>query len=68
MKLIKENHASRNSEGVGKTPVKMKIVEKEKGFSLDYDTKFLVSVDNNFLSQLRKMGVEYKGNVNTSVF
>ncbi|MBR2135680.1 MAG: DNA polymerase III subunit alpha [Bacteroidales bacterium] len=68
MKLIKENHASRNSEGVGKTPVKMKIVEKEKGFSLDYDTKFLVSVDNNFLSQLMKMGVEYKGNVNTSVF
>jgi len=66
--LMKENHTSKKSEGVGKTPVKMKIVEESKGFTLDYDTKFLVSVDNNFLAQLRKMGVEYKGIVNTSMF
>ena len=46
----------------------MKIVEEEKGFSLDYDTKFLVSVENSFLTQLKKMGVDYKGEVNASMF
>ena len=46
----------------------MKIVEKEKGFSLDYDTKFLVEVDNLLLKELEKMGVKYKGNVNLSLF
>ena len=68
MKLIKEYHSSKRSDGVGKTPLKMKIVEEEKGFSLDYDTKFLVSVENSFLTQLKKMGVDYKGEVNASMF
>ena len=67
IKLIKEHHTSARSEGA-KTPVKMKIVEKEKGFSLDYDTKFLVEVDNALLKELEKMGVKYKGNVNLSLF
>ena len=66
--VLKESHVSKKAEGVNKTPVKMKIVEENKGFTLDYDTKFLVSVDNNLLDRLRKMGLEYKGNVNTAVF
>ena len=68
IKLIKEHHTKANTEGVGKTPVKMKIVEKEKGFSLDYDTKFLVEVDNALLKEFDKMGLKYKGNVNLSLF
>ena len=68
VKLLKEHHTSQRNEGGGKTPVKMKIVEEEKGFSLDYDTKFLVEVDNLLLKELEKMGVEYKGNVNYSIF
>ena len=67
VKLLKEHHTPQRSEGA-KTPVKMKIVEEEKGFSLDYDTKFLVEVDNILLRELEKMGVEYKGNVNYSIF
>ena len=68
IKLLKEHHTAAKTEGAGKTPVKMKIVEKEKGFSLDYDTKFLVEVDNPLLKELEKMGVKYKGNVNLSLF
>ncbi len=67
IKLLKEHHTSARSDGA-KVPVKMKIVEKEKGFSLDYDTKFLVEVDNTLLKELEKMGVTYKGNVNYSIF
>ncbi|MBP5518516.1 MAG: DNA polymerase III subunit alpha [Bacteroidales bacterium] len=68
MKLIKEYHSSSKSEGVGKTPLVMKIVEEDKSFSLDYVTKFLVSVDNSFLSRLEKLGVGYKGNINPQAF
>ena len=52
----------------GQTPVKLKIVEEEKGFTLDYDTKFKVNVDNTLLAALDKMGVSYKGNVNPALF
>lgn len=68
IKLIKEYHTSRRSEGVGKTPVIMKIVEEDKKFTVEYATKFLVSVENSFLAALEKLGVGYKGNVNPQAF
>ena len=67
-KLIKDNHTTKFSDGVGKTPVRMKLVEQEKGFSVDYQTKFLVSVDDNLLAQLTKMGITYKGVINSALF
>ena len=65
--LLKESKNS-SAEVVGQTPVKLKIVEEEKGFTLDYDTKFKVNVDNTLLAALDKMGVSYKGNVNPALF
>ena len=65
--LLKESKNS-SAEVVGQTPVKLKIVEEEKGFTLDYATKFKVNVDNTLLAALDKMGVSYKGNVNPALF
>lgn len=59
--------ALKTERGEVQTPVYVAISDSEKGFTLNYATKYKVNVTNDLLRELDLMGVKYKGNFNMAL-